>query len=204
MQELIAIGNDRDAAEEVARNLGGISYLSDPDETRELPFRALVRAMTDDLDLVAPAAGVGLYLGFCRTIRERPDPVVPGQSSRGVTAVFPMLHHEDLDHRQSDHHWRDTHAPLALRHHPGMWDYSQLSVVHTIQGPEFDGFALCAFASMEDMRERFFGDDHDREVIYADVASFANPKSPRRVVATETIYGERPPVPAVTWPHDAG
>ena len=202
MQELIAIGNDLDAATQVARELNGISYLGDPDEARELPFRALVRVMTDDLSAVAPAAGIGLYVGFCRTIRERPEPVVAGQASTGVTAIFPMLHHEDLDHRRSDDHWRDVHAPLALRHHPGMWDYSQLSVVHTIEGPEFDGFALCAFASIEDMKERFFGDDHDREVIYADVASFVNPRSPRRVVATETIYGQRPPVAPVTWPHD--
>ncbi len=202
MQELIAIGNDLDAASEVAARLGGISYLGDPDEQRELPFRALVRAMTDDIDALAPAAGVGLYVGFCRTIRERPDPVAPGTPSRGVTAIFPLLHHPDLDHRRSDDHWRDTHAPLALKHHPGMWDYSQLSVVHTVRGPRIDGFALCSFASLDDMRERFFGDDHDREVIYADVASFADPASPRRVVATETIHHARPPVPAVTWPHD--
>jgi hypothetical protein len=81
-----------------------------------------------------------------------------------------------------------------------MWDYTQLSVVHTIHGPEFDGFALVAFASLQDMKERFFGDDHDRDVIYADVASFADPKSPRRVVSTETIHLARPPVPPVTWP----
>jgi len=202
MQELIGISNDRDAAKAVASSLGGNSYLTDPDEQRELPFQALVRVMTDDIDAVAPASDLGLYVGFCRTIRERTEPVVAGAASTGVTAVFPMLHHPDLDHRRSDDHWRDKHAPLALRHHPGMWDYTQLSVVHTIHGPELDGFALCAFASLQDMKERFFGDDHDREVIYADVASFANPKSPRRVVTTETIHGSRPPVRAIFWPHD--
>ena len=84
MQELIAIGNDRDAAEEVARNLGGISYLSDPDATRELQFCSVVRAMTDDLDLVATAPRVGLYLGVCRTTRDRPYPRGPGPPSLGV------------------------------------------------------------------------------------------------------------------------
>ena len=92
------------------------------------------------------------------------------------------------------------HAELALRPHPGMWDYTQLSVVRTLDGPNFDGFALVAFDSLTSMRERFFGDDNDRDVIYADVASFADPKSPRRVVATETIYGRRPPTAHVTWP----
>ncbi len=200
MQELIATGNDLDAAADVAARLGGISYLGDPDEQRDLPFRALVRVMTDDLDLLTPAAGVGLYVGFSRTIRERPESASPGTPSPGVTAVFPLLHHPELDHRHSDHHWRDTHAPLALRHHPGMWDYTQLSVVHTISGPRVDGFALVSFASTTDMKERFFGDDHDRKVIYADVASFADPGSPRRVVSTETIYRQRPPAPPVTWP----
>jgi hypothetical protein len=81
-----------------------------------------------------------------------------------------------------------------------MWDYTQLSVVRTLNGPEIDGFALVSFDSLGSMKERFFGDDNDREVIYQDVASFANPKSPRRVVATETIYGTRPPTSKVAWP----
>jgi uncharacterized protein (TIGR02118 family) len=117
-----------------------------------------------------------------------------------VTAVFPLLHHPDLTHQEADAHWRDIHAPLALRHHPGMWDYTQLSVIRTLEGPQIDGFALVAFDSLESMKTRFFGDDNDREVIYADVASFADSKSPRRVVATETIYGQRPPTPWNKWP----
>ena len=66
--------------------------------------------------------------------------------------------------------------------------------------PEIDGFALVSFDSLDSMKERFFGDDTDRDVIYQDVASFADPKSPRRVVSTETIYGTRPPTPKVVWP----
>ena len=81
-----------------------------------------------------------------------------------------------------------------------MWDYTQLSVVRTVSGPEIDGFALVSFDSLDSMKERFFGDDTDRDVIYQDVASFADPKSPRRVVSTETIYGTRPPTPKVVWP----
>ena len=81
-----------------------------------------------------------------------------------------------------------------------MWDYTQLSVVNTLSGLEVDGFALVSFESAASMKERFFGDDNDREVIYQDVAKFADPKSPRRVVATETIFGSRPPTASVTWP----
>ena len=200
MYELLAAGNDLEAAESVARSLDGVCYLGDPDEQRELPFRTLVRCVTDTPQSLAPAATVGLYLGFCRVIRERPTTSESGSSSPGVTAIFPLLHHPDLTHEQSDAHWRDVHAPLALRHHPGMWDYTQLSVVETLSGLEVDGFALVSFESTASMKERFFGDDNDREVIYQDVAKFADPQSPRRVVATETIFGSRPPSASVTWP----
>ena len=207
MHELVVTGNDPDAAAEVAASVGGVCYAADPEDRREFPFRTLVRAMTDNPEALAPAAETGTYLAFSRIIRERPgsaDPdTAPGTTSPGLTAIFPMVHHPDLTHAQGDSHWRDTHAPLALQHHPGMWDYTQLSVVATLNGPSYDGFALVSFASQEDLRERFFGDDHDREVIRADVAKFADmQRSPRRVITTETIHGQRPPVPAVTWPHD--
>ena len=203
MHELVVTGNDPDAAAEAAASVGGVCYAADPDDRREFPFRTLVRAMTDAPDLLAPAATVGSYLAFSRIIRERPLGADPGTASPGLTAIFPMVHHPALTHAQGDSHWRDTHAPLALRHHPGMWDYTQLSVVATLNGPSYDGFAMVSFASLEDMRERFFGDDHDREVIRADVAKFADmQRSPRRVITTETIYRQRPPVPAATWPHD--
>ena len=39
MYELLAAGNDLEAAESVARSLGGVCYLGDPNEQRELPFR---------------------------------------------------------------------------------------------------------------------------------------------------------------------
>ena len=203
MLELVVTGNDPDAASEVAANVNGVCYAADPDDRRDFPFRTLVRAMTDSPDALARAATIGTYLGFSRIIRERPLGADPGAASPGLTAIFPMVHHPDLTHMQGDNHWRDTHAPLALRHHPGMWDYTQLSVVATLNGPSYDGFALVSFASLEDLRERFFGDDHDRDVIRADVAKFADmQRSPRRVITTETIYHQRPPVPAVTWPHD--
>ena len=83
MYELLAAGNDLEAAESVARSLGGVCYLGDPNEQRELPFRALVRCVTDTPQSLAPAANVGLYLGFCRVIRERPITNQSGSASRG-------------------------------------------------------------------------------------------------------------------------
>ena len=200
MLELVAVGNDVEAAIEASRHLNGVCYLADPNDERDLPFRTMVRCVTDSPLELPRAAEAGTYLAFSSVIRERDASTETGVASPGVTAIFPLLHHPDLTHEQSDAHWRDVHAPLALRHHPGMWDYTQLSVVRTLSGPEIDGFALVSFDSLQSMKERFFGDDNDREVIYQDVASFANPESPRRVVSTETIYGTRPPTPKVVWP----
>lgn len=236
MLELIALGDDVEAAHGAAAATGGVSYVADVSDAREHPFRTLVRAVTDKPEVLAPAASVGLYTAFARVIRQRPassyaapdgegraaqgvesgggttdgaaseaTATTAAADSPGVTAIFGMLHRPDLTHAEGDAHWRDTHAPLALRHHPGMWDYTQLSVIATIAGEPYDGFALVAFSSVADMRERFFGDDHDREVILDDIAKFADlNNSPNRVVTTERIHGTRPPTANFTWPHDAG
>ena len=202
MFELVAVGNDIEAAVNVSSKLDGVCYLADPADERALAFRTLVRCVTDSPQDLHSSAGYGMYFVFSRVIRERNTIVESGVPSPGITAIFPLLHHPNLTHEQSDAHWRDVHAPLALQHHPGMWDYTQLSVSRTLTGPAVDGFALVSFESMESMKERFFGDENDRDVIYRDVASFADSDSPRRVITTETIYGTRPPTPRVTWPHE--
>jgi uncharacterized protein (TIGR02118 family) len=110
----------------------------------------------------------------------------PGTPTPGVTAAFVMLRRPDLTHEQADTHWRDVHAPLALRHHPGMWHYHQISITETLAGPPYDGIALCAFASDQEMSERFFGGFEDQAIIAADVARFADTaNSPRRVRMVE-------------------
>jgi uncharacterized protein (TIGR02118 family) len=102
-----------------------------------------------------------------------------------------MVRRPDLTHEQADAHWRDVHAPLALRHHPGMWHYHQVSVDEVLDGRFYDGIALCAFASEQELAERFFGGPDDQEVIRADVATFADgANSPRRVRMTEWRFGE--------------
>jgi|TARA_B110000438_G_scaffold108778_1_gene106791 uncharacterized protein (TIGR02118 family) len=199
MHELIAVGNDVDAALEIAKKLNGISYINSQSDATKLPFRTLVRVMTDDPSQLSGINDVGSYLAFSRCIRERPQSSETGATSPGITAIFPLLRHPNFTHKQADSHWRDIHAPLALKHHPGMWDYTQLSIVQTFSGTPIDGFALVSFESLIDMKERFFGDDNDREVIYKDVATFADSESPRRVITTETINGLRPPVPKISW-----
>ena len=190
MLEIVVLGNDIDAALEVAADVGGVALVADRSDTRELAFRTVVRAAVDDLDRLAAAASVATLVCFRRVICQRDRPAHRGQPSPGFTAVFGLVAHSDLTHRQADAHWRDVHAPLALTHHAAMWDYSQLSVVDQIDGEiALDGIALCAFRSMDDLRTKFFNDDASRDIILADVNSFADSKrSPQRLIATEHTF----------------
>jgi hypothetical protein len=199
MLEIVVLGNDIDAALAVASDVGGIALVADRDDQRELAFRTIVRASVDDLGRLEPAASVATFVCFPRVICRRDRPATPGQPSPGFTAAFGLLAHPDLTHTQADSHWRDVHAPLALTHHAAMWDYTQLSVVDTINintnsgsGPSLpplDGIALCAFRSMEDLRTKFFNNDESRQAIIADINSFADTKrSPQRLIATEHTY----------------
>jgi uncharacterized protein (TIGR02118 family) len=167
------------AAVDVARRIGGTAYVA-VDGQRDPAFTSLV--IGDDRDAVTEAAGVGLYEVTVRWMRHQRRSWPADTVSPGVTAAYAMVRRRGLTHEQADDHWRATHAPLALRHHPGMWHYHQVSIDRVLTGPEFDGVALCAFASEQDMAERFFGDDEDRRIIGADVAEFADlGASPRRV-----------------------
>ncbi|MDA3039700.1 MAG: EthD domain-containing protein [Actinomycetota bacterium] len=189
MLEIVVLGNDIDAALGVAADVGGTALVADREDTRELAFRTVVRARVDDLGRLADAASVATLACFSRVICQRDRPVRRGEPSPGFTAVFGLVAHPNLTHQQADAHWRDVHAPLALTHHAAMWDYTQLSVVDHIDGLAVDGLALCAFRSMEDLRTKFFNDDTSRDIIVADVSSFADTKrSPQRLVATEHTF----------------
>lgn len=184
MLEFVALGSDPIVGRAVAQELGGVAYVAErPDPDR--PFASLVRVATSDPSALDAAADLGLYLCYVRTMRRHPEQWRHSMPTPGVVAVFGMLRKEGTTHAEADAHWRDVHAPLALRHHPGMWDYRQCSVVRTLAGVAYDGFALCAFGSRTDMRERFFDSAEGQEIIRADVASFASARSPKRVVAQE-------------------
>ena len=72
-----------------------------------------------------------------------------------------------------------------------MWHYHQVSIDEVLEGRFYDGLALCAFASEQEMAERFFGGPEDQAIIRADVAKFADmTSSPRRVRMTEWRFGE--------------
>lgn len=178
--EFVVIGDDVDAARAVAAEVGGQLYVDDRMDTDGLPFRTLVRAVTDRPGLLDAAASVGRYVVCARPqkLRNGPPP------STAVIHLNAMVTNPAMTPLEADTYWRDRHAPLALQRHVGMTQYVQLSVVHRIAGPDYQGFALCEFDSMEDLRERFFDSDEGRRAILADVATFADTaNSPRRLLA---------------------
>jgi hypothetical protein len=187
-----ALGSSGSPAVDVARSIGGVAFVAN-DGQREPAFGTLV--VGPDRDAVAGVADVGLYRVQVRPMRHQRRFWPHGSASPGVTAAFGMLRRPDLSHADADAHWCDVHAPLALRHHPGMWHYHQISIDEVLDGRVYDGIALCAFASEQDLTERFFGGPDDQEVIRADVATFADmERSPRRVRMTEWRFGEDPPL----------
>ncbi len=182
MLELVALGTDLQAAEAAVEATGGSLYANHPGESDARPFSAMVRASTDDIELLKPAADVGLYLCYARAIKPEAD-TLPAER---VIATFPMIGHPDRTHAESDAHWRDLHGPLALKSHSAMCDYTQLSVVANLDGVELDGIAMCAFETREDLSTKFFNDDEAKAAIAEDVAKFADMKrSLRRVVLTQ-------------------
>ena len=164
------------AAATVATRLGGQAYLDNRDNSDHLPFSALVTVATDHLsEITQELAPEGIYVICERVIK-------PGEA--GCYGLFPMMRHPDLTHEQSDAHWRDVHAPLALEHHIHMTHYLQICVMTTLHGPELDGIALCGFATEDDVRNRFYTTEEGVKIIAADIAKFANLKtSPRRLMA---------------------
>ena len=182
-----ALGSRGPAAIDVARATGGTAFVAIERE-RDPMFTSLVLA--DDRTALEPVADVGLYAVEVRRMRHQRRTWPPATATPGVTATFPMVRHPDLTHEQADAHWRDVHAPLALRHHPGMWHYHQVSIDEVLDGMYLDGIALCAFASEQELAERFFGGPEDEQVIWADVAKFSDTAaSPRRVRMTEWRFG---------------
>ncbi len=174
---------DLEGARALGAEIGATLYADGRTEWQHLPFRGLLVAGADAAGALAGVADVGSYRIERRVIK-------PGQAE--VFGLFPMVRAEGLTHEEADAHWRDKHGPLALEQHGYMTEYLQLNVLETLSGPAFDGFALCGFATEEDLRERFYSEPGGPEIIARDVQRFANPKrSPRRLIAVAERFAER-------------
>ena len=98
-----------------------------------------------------------------------------GERSPGVKSIYLAGRRKDQTHEQFAAHWAGTHAPLALKHHIGMWRYVRNTTSQTVSAgaPDWDGFAELHFKTAQDLRERFYDSDEGRAVIAADIAKFS-------------------------------
>jgi uncharacterized protein (TIGR02118 family) len=97
-----------------------------------------------------------------------------GEYAPGIQMVSFMARAEGLSHEQFARHWAERHTPLAMRHHVGLWNYTQNVVrrAYTPGGNPIDGIAELHFRTRGDFVDRFFDSDQGRSVILADVARF--------------------------------
>lgn len=187
--ELVGAYSNREQALSIGRTLRGRVVADPRPDTSHLPFAALVSVDSDSAEALLDA-DVGLYLCFRREQKLNPQRQKNEQCQLpGKISLFPMVRHASLTHRQADDHWRDIHTPIALRVHREMTFYTQLAIVHTLRGPEWDGFAQCGFDSEEDLRTKFYAGPEGQREVEKDVNTFANPKaSPRRLICDEFLY----------------
>jgi hypothetical protein len=70
-----------------------------------------------------------------------------------------------------------------------MWDYVQCSFDGELTAATTprDGMAICKFASLDDLRHRFFDDDEGRAVIEADIRKFSDVAASPAVRMVEVI-----------------
>jgi len=97
-----------------------------------------------------------------------------GERTPGLVMVSPVYRADHLSAREFDEYWRDGHAPLALRHHVGMWDYKQNPVreVLTDGSPPYDGIALLGFPSIDAFTGGLFDSPEGTEIIMTDTKRF--------------------------------
>ncbi len=108
--------------------------------------------------------------------------------------VFGLWRYPELSFEQADEYWRDNHAPLAIEHHVGMWDYTQCSFRRPLvdHATDYDGVAICQFPSLEDLVERFYGSPAGERAIAEDVVKFGDPNRGERVRMTEYVLSSTP------------
>jgi EthD domain len=172
----------------VARSINGSALLANAGEV-DPPYRALI--IGDDRDALAAVGDHGLYEVTVRRQRHQRRFWPVGDPTPGVTAAFAQWRPRDMTHEEADQHWATVHARLALRHHPGVWQYHQVNITKVLSGTFYDGIALLSFASEQEQAERFFFDDEGRDIIIADTPNFVDPTHlPQTVTMTEWRFYE--------------
>jgi uncharacterized protein (TIGR02118 family) len=117
----------------------------------------------------------------------------PGDGRAGVKQVSFVRRLPSLTRPAFAAHWSERHTPLARVHHPAITRYVQNVVVDRVTdgSDDIDGIAELSFASLEDLRGRFYDSENGRAVIAEDVRRFIDLSAGRRLVADEVALAGR-------------
>ncbi len=146
-------------------------------------------AATQHDDALGWLAGARGYRAAVRAMRPREAKAAAAQRSPGLVFAAIAVRAPRRSHGEFDEHWRDRHAPLALRHHTGLCGYEQLVIegALTANAPPVDGIALLHFPSHDAFAERFYDSDAGRDALLTDIRRFLD--LPRCEAALMSEYG---------------
>jgi uncharacterized protein (TIGR02118 family) len=110
-----------------------------------------------------------------------------GEPAPGIKMVSLVRRAVGLTPQQFARHWTERHAPLALRHHAGLWNYTQNIVrrAYTPGGGQIDGIAELHFRTRQDFEERFYDSDEGKAIIREDVKRFIGARGAEAALMTE-------------------
>jgi uncharacterized protein (TIGR02118 family) len=108
---------------------------------------------------------------------------VLGSRTPGIKLVCPIVRRADMSHAEFVEHWLTRHAPLALRHHPGMTKYVTNVVERRLgdRGADVDGIAELYFPSTEALATGMFDSPEGERIIREDIVRFIGRTAAYRV-----------------------
>jgi len=145
-------------------------------------------------DALVPYCDVSLYRTATRHVLRHLRTWPDGAPTPGVTMLFSVHRRPGMSADAFHEWWERSHAPIALRHHVGMWDYSQVSVVETVVGEPWDGFAVTLWPTLDDLMHRFSSGPEGTEALRSDAAQFTDPTTLHRHLMDELVVVDEP------WP----
>lgn len=186
--KIAAVFKHKAEAKKAADASQSLMFEASADATEHLPFAALVLGTSGSLMDLKEQADVGLYLVNERAVLNQPLSTLNHDTIPIIAGIFPMVANPDIGPKAADTHWREQHAPIALDVHTAMTHYYQLSIVHRFSGEDWNGLALCCFASEDDLRNKFYNSPEGKRRVATDVMKFADTRnSPRRVVTRSVL-----------------
>jgi hypothetical protein len=147
-------------------------------------------------DSLATHCDVGLHRTATRHVLRHVRTWPLDTASPGVTMLFSINRRPGMDVDDFHDWWERSHAPIALRHHVGMWDYAQVSVVDTVHGDPWDGFAVTQWPTLDDLMHRFSSGPEGTEALRHDAAQFTDATTLQRALMDEIVVLEP------EWPTD--